>query len=84
MAHCHPLLMVQSVYQPPDKQIAAQLHAPEVVVLLARVQQHPNSQQNGKGLTQALAAVVVTQDNVYVGACMTGQVSHSGCCVSVN
>ena len=74
MAHCHPLLMMQSVYQAPDEQIAAQPHAPEVVVLLAKVQQHPNSQQHGKGPTQVLAAVVVTQDNVYVGASMAHQV----------
>ena len=71
--------MVQSIYQPPDEQIAAQSHAPEVVVLLAKVQQHPNSQQHGKGPMQALAAVVVTQDNVYVGTSMAHQVIKMLC-----
>lgn len=68
MAHCHPLFMVQSIHQPPDKQVASQAHSPEVLVVLARIQQHPNSQQQGKTPLQSLAALVLTHDNLFVGA----------------
>ena len=76
MAHCHPLLMVQTVYQPPDEHIASQKHAPEAIVLLANVQQRPNSQHHAKGSAQSLVALVVTQENVFVGGNMAHQVSH--------
>ncbi|DBA95367.1 TPA: hypothetical protein ACH3X3_013247 [Trebouxia sp. C0006] len=68
MAHCHPLFMVQSIYQPPDKQLASQAHSPEVLVVLAKIQQHPNSQQQGRKPLQSLVALVVTHDNLFVGA----------------
>ena len=67
MAHCHPVLMVQSVHQAPDLQLAQQPHAPDVFVMLALTQQHPNSQHVGKKPGQFLAALVLTRDNMFVG-----------------
>ncbi|DBA68235.1 TPA: hypothetical protein ACH3X2_013852 [Trebouxia sp. C0005] len=68
MAHCHPLFMVQSIQQPPDQQLASQTHSPEVLVVLAKTQQHPNSQQHGRKPLQSLVALVLTHDNLFVGA----------------
>lgn len=80
MAHCHPLQMVQSIHRPPDDQFATQSHSPHVLLVLARIQQHPSSQQQGKALMQSLVALVLTADNVFVGANMGSQVSE---CLSV-
>lgn len=80
MAHCHPLFMVQSIYQPPDKQLASQAHSPEVLVVLAKIQQHPNSQQQGRKPLQSLVALVVTHDNLFVGANIGPKVSESHHC----
>ena len=76
MAHCHPLLMVQSIHRPPDDQFATQSHSPHVLLVMARLQQHPNSQQQGKSLIQFLAALVLTPDNVFVGEDIGCQVSE--------
>ena len=83
MPHCHPLFMVQSIYQPPDKQLAGQAHSPEVLVVLAKIQQHPNSQQQGKKPLQSLVALVLTHDNLFVGANIGPKVSEGhSCCLS--
>ncbi|DBA77487.1 TPA: hypothetical protein ACH3X1_009310 [Trebouxia sp. C0004] len=68
MAHCHPLFMVQSIYQPPDEQLASQAHSPEVLVVLAKIQQHPNSQQQCRKPLQSMVALVLTHDNLFAGA----------------
>lgn len=67
MAHCHPVLMVQSIHQAPDLQLLQQIHAPDVFVMLALTQQHPNSQHLCKKPGQYLAALVLTRDNMFVG-----------------
>ena len=67
MAHCHPLLMVHSIHQAPDVLFASQPRSPEVLVMLAQIQQHPHSQQQCKRPTQSLVALVLTQDNMFVG-----------------
>ena len=69
--------MVQSVHQPPDKQLASQAHSPEVLVVLAKLQQHPNSQQQGRKPLQSLVALVLTHDNLFVGANIGPKVSES-------
>ena len=68
--------MVKSIYQPPDKQLASQAHSPEVLVVLARIQQHPHSQQQGKKPLQSLVALVLTHDNLFVGANIGPKVSE--------
>lgn len=77
MAHCHPLVMVQSVYQVPDVQLASQPHSPEVLVVLAQIQQHPNSQQQGKIPVQSVLALVLTQDSICLGASMSIKAGQS-------
>lgn len=67
MAHCHPVLMVQSLHQAPDLQLVQQSYAPDVFVMLALTQQHPNSQHLGKKPGQCLAALVLTRENMFVG-----------------
>lgn len=67
MAHCHPLLMMQSIHQAPDRRLASQAHAPDVFVLLALTQLHPSSQHQGKKPGQSMTALVLTKDSVLVG-----------------
>ena len=76
MAHCHPLLMVQSILQAPEPQFASQPHAPDALVALAQVQQHANSQHQGKKPMQTLVALVLTQDNIFAGASIDIKVRH--------
>lgn len=68
--------MVQSIQQPPDQQLASQTHSPEVLVVLAKTQQHPNSQQHGRKPLQSLVALVLTHDNLFVGANIGPKVSE--------
>ena len=67
MAHCHPVVMVHSIHQAPDMQLAQQAHAPDSFVLLALIQQHPHSQHLVKKPGQSLAALVLTKDHMFVG-----------------
>lgn len=72
--------MVQSIHRPPDDQFATQSRSPHVLLVLAQIQQHPNSQQQGKPLVQSLVALVLTPDSVFVGENIGSQVSE---CLSV-
>ena len=68
MAHCDPTVMVQSMYSPSCIRYTAQPHAPGVLTVLAKVQQHETSEHQGRKPQPTMVALVLSHDSMLVGS----------------